>query len=370
MTAPDGEPRRSPSGTFAETPADLAELEELYARVATWVAGLRDRESGGFFYSRSAASTPGFAPDIESTAMAVRVLAAVGPLAELPEEVTRGVVAFLRARQDPATGYFLDADPAMRQQERLRGRALQMATATLARLGSAPAHPLPAVGTADTAHLASPDAFAAWLDARDWTSSWHAQDNLQAQASLIALLPPKDRDALVEVAIDDVAARQDPGTGFAGDGVPYNRLSGSFKFALFCRAFGREVPRAAEIRAAAFEVIRTEDCLDACWLRNPVELLDVVGTQLGGLTEDERRELTAISTANARRFARTDGGFSRHVDASSPSPNGVRLGLGLAEGDMNATVQLVDIVRPTLYRLNGLEAPPLGPLPADAWSGA
>ena len=124
------------------------------------------------------------------------------------------------------------------------------------------------------------------------------------------------------------------------------------------------MPRADEVYAAAFEVIRTEDCTDACWLRNPVELVDVVGAQRGGVPPQDVAELVTITTRNAVPFARPDGGFSRHVGASVPAPNEVRLGLGLDEGDLNATHQFVTTVRPTLYRLTGLDAPSL-PAPAD-----
>ncbi|MFE7505379.1 hypothetical protein [Promicromonospora sp. NPDC057488] len=358
------------TGTTAGTlDGELAEFDHLFVNVLDWLPGLWDRERGGFYYALSSTGASEFEADIESTAFAVNIIARAGLLGSLPRAVRTALVRFFQDRQDRRSGYFLDPQNEMREIERLRGRALDMATSALARLGAEPLYPLPDPGTGATAytrHVESVDAFEEWLDQRPWENSWLAQDNIQAQAALLMLLPDSRRDALVGTAIRYVSARQDPVTGFAGEGVPYNRLSGAFKFALFCRQVGHAVPRAREIYDAAFEVIRTQECTDACWLRNPVELIDVVGAQLGGVGERDVAELVRITTANSRGFARDDGGFSRHLGHSLEAPNEVRLGFGLDEGDLNATHQFVTTVRPTLYRLAGVAAPALS-IP-DGWA--
>lgn len=348
------------------TEDDLAEFDRMFARVLEWLPRLWDRERGGFYYALSSTTRSEFEADIESTAFAVNIIRGAGLLTELPGTVRSGIVAYFHERQDPESGYFLDRHNEMREIERLRGRALDMATTALTILGATPRYPLPsASGSPYTRHVESVASFEAWLANRPWDDSWLAQDNIQAQASLLMLLPADLREILVDSALCEVQSRQDPATGFAGDGVPYNRLSGAFKLALFCRQVGRPLPLAHEIYNASFAVIRTEECTDACWLRNPVELIDVLGEQMGGIPETDLAELVRVTTENSARFLRPDGGFSRHVGRSVPAPNDVRLGLGLDEGDLNATHQFVKTVRPTLYRLAGVEAPPL-PRPA-AW---
>lgn len=356
---------------MTELDQQLRDLDDLYAGVLGWLPRLYDRERGGFYYALSSTTAPGFEADIESTCQAVRIIARCGLIDELPADVRTGVVAFLQSRQDSDTGFFVDRHTRMGSIERLRGRALSTAVETLALLGERPLHPLPAVGRPGgehTRHLDSTAAFERWLAERPWDNSWLAQDNISAQAGLIALLPPDRQAALVEAALASVRSRQHPRTGFAGGGSPYVQLSGSFKLALFCRVFGRPLPMAPEIYASSLTCLREEICEDACWLRNPLELIEILQPQLGReLPASERREIVAISAANARRFARSDGGFSRQLSGAPAAPNDdVVLGLGLAEGDLNASVQLVTIVRPALYGFAGRPTPPL-PVPAG-WS--
>ncbi|MET9105400.1 hypothetical protein [Streptomyces zhihengii] len=340
----------------------LAEFDSLFAGLLTWLPRLYDPETGGFYYALSSRTTPRFEPDIESTCMAIRILAQFDLLESLPPSVRDHLIRFLQGRQDTATGFFLDGHNEMGTIERMRGRALSAATDALKMLESRPLHPLPGsagAGSDHLKHLMSPRAFEVWLEGRPWENSWLAQDNIQAQGALIKLLPPEQQAERVGQALRFVTERQDPVTGFAGGGSPYVRLSGAFKLALFCRAFDRAVPRAENIYAATMECLRTEFCEDACWLRNPLELIEVLRPQLGPRPQAELDEVVRISARNARHFSQPDGGFSRKPGSSSPAPNDVPLGLGLAEGDLNASVQLAVIARPTLYRFANIGAPQL-----------
>ncbi|WP_432104172.1 hypothetical protein [Streptomyces sp. bgisy091] len=348
---------------------DLAGFESLFDGLLAWLPRLHDAQSGGFYYALSSRTQPQFAPDIESTCMALRIIKQYDLLESLPASVHAGLVRFLQARQDPDSGFFFDPHNEMRTIERMRGRALSSALDALENLGVRALHPLPGTGaTEDTYlhHLQSVASFEAWLDERPWDNSWMAQDNIQAQSSLIKLLPEERQDELVDAALAHVLRRQDLKTGYAGGGAPYVRLSGAFKLALFCRAFDRPVPYAERIYESTLACLREETCEDACWLRNPLELIEVLQPQLGPLPQTELAEVVHISTRNARRFAQPDGGFSRSSDGASPSPNEVVLGLGLAEGDLNASVQLATIVRPTLYRFADVEVPRAGG--PDAWA--
>ncbi len=340
---------------------DLAELEGLFSGFLTWIPRLFDRERGGFYYALSSVNRPGFEVDIESTCAAMAAIEALGLLPSVPDQMRSLIVNYFQQRQDPATGYFFDPQNEMRAVERLRGRALNVSLKTLAMLGAEPLHPLPGKDDRDQTfdHLRSEAAFEDWLDARPWENSWLAQDNIQAQTSLIRLLPADQREARVSQAIDYVHHRQDQATGYAGGGSPYALMSGSFKLALFCRDFVRPVPLAGQIYASTLECIRNEECLDACWLRNPIELVEVLAPQLGGVPREDAAEIVRVSTGNASAFLEFDGGFSRKIGRSSASPNEVQLGLGLAEGDWNASTQLAARVRPALYRLAGRVQPAL-----------
>ena len=344
----------SPTETITE---NLAFLEVLFDDFLSWIPRTFDQERGGFYYALSSVTEPEFEADIESTCAAVAAIDELGLLPSVTDAVGGRIASFLQERQDPATGYFFDRQNEMRTVERLRGRALNVSLKTLALLGARPLHELPGKDEGDQTleHLRSEAAFAAWLEARPWDNSWLAQDNIQAQTSLIRILPRDQQEARVTQAITYVRSRQHAETGYAGGGAPFVLMSGAFKLALFCRDFGRPVPLAEKIYASTLDCIREEECLDACWLRNPIELVEVVAPQIGGVPEGDLADIIRISVGNASRFLEPDGGFSRKIGRSSASPNEVQLGRGLAEGDWNASTQLAARVRPALYRLAARE---------------
>lgn len=140
----------------------------------------------------------------------------------------------------------------------------------------------------------------------------------------------------------------------------YNEVSGAFKAALFYSAFDRPLPYASEIYASVMLTIRTDECKDVCWLRNPIELVTLLEPQLSQIPPVDANEIIQISVTNMRRFVQPDGGFSRQAGRSKTTSNGVVLGMGLPEGDMNAGAQMVCVVRPLLYRLANESLPALG----------
>ena len=76
-----------------------------------WLADLYDPETGGFYYSNSARNTIGYAPDIESTHIALSILSdsgamgAIGGPANMPDWMKAALVNWLKPMQDP-DGYF------------------------------------------------------------------------------------------------------------------------------------------------------------------------------------------------------------------------------------------------------------------------
>jgi hypothetical protein len=91
----------------------VRELLSVYdERIYLWLAGLYDKNIGGFYFSNSARDTDGFLPDIESTAQAIRMLKSSGLFDEdvpyvdiFSSETTNKIVNFFTSRQAP-DGYF------------------------------------------------------------------------------------------------------------------------------------------------------------------------------------------------------------------------------------------------------------------------
>ena len=68
-------------------------------KLAIWLAGLWDKEVGGFYYSNSARDTEGYLPDIESTNQLIRVITGNGALscADLSEDMKARILTFVRS---------------------------------------------------------------------------------------------------------------------------------------------------------------------------------------------------------------------------------------------------------------------------------
>ncbi len=172
-------------------------------------------------------------------------------------------------------------------------------------------------------------------------------------------LPEKEKQAYLDAVVNFLAEKQDPETGMWGGGRPYIKISGVFKLMLFYRRFDIPLPRAQEILASLFQALRTDISEDMCWTRNSVEVLAALKYQISGIPRTDIAECFEITLKNLGRYLKADGGFSRHLESSMESPNEMPLGLGLAEGDMNAGTQALR-VRNLCYGIVGEKAGPLG----------
>ena len=79
-------------------------------KIVDWIADLYDSDIGGFYYSNSARDNEPYRPDLESTAFAMSFLTLNGAIkdrnAELPENMKRKMVEFVKNLQSPEDGYF------------------------------------------------------------------------------------------------------------------------------------------------------------------------------------------------------------------------------------------------------------------------
>ena len=92
----------------AEVLAALKKFDAYYdgAKIVDWCAGLYDPDLGGFYYSNSARDTEGYLPDLESTWQLLGHVSAMGVPYELPEDIKRKIVAFVKSTQSAEDGYF------------------------------------------------------------------------------------------------------------------------------------------------------------------------------------------------------------------------------------------------------------------------
>ncbi|SFL22277.1 hypothetical protein SAMN03159341_10498 [Paenibacillus sp. 1_12] len=358
--------------TNEEMKVILGELDTLFESFYEWLAGQYDCASGGFYYARSSYHMDNFIPDIESSAQALNIIERSGLLPELPERVRQGLIAFFQNKQDPASGYFYDADDNMRKDEVMVGRALGYSTNSLRKLGGQPLYTLPHQQQEPPEFMQSPETYVEWLKSVDLRNSWRGCDLMCAPNHHVAALNVQDQRSYVDAAAAYFASIQDPETGLWGEGNLYIRISGTFKLNMFYKRFGLSVPHLDRILRTIQLCLRTEEAIDMCWIRNPLDLLEAFREELKVPAEDFA-EIMHISIANMRKLLRSDGGFSRELKHSPTAPNvaqvkegefypympaAVPIGLGLVEGDMNAGTQAIWI-RQIGYELGGIDHLPL-----------
>ncbi|MDR2675392.1 MAG: hypothetical protein LBC18_11170 [Opitutaceae bacterium] len=359
------EPGGSQSSQIQRT---LSEMEAAFGGVIPWLGGLYDPASGGFFESLSLKRNleeESYGPDIQSTHMAITMIRDAGKLDRLPASIKAGFVKYFQSRQDAETGFFSDPDyPGMKNDRRTMGRALSFSTGTLRMFNAKPLYPLPGKTAASVPdHLASPEAFSAWLDQRPWHHAWTALDNLQSQAELILMQEPGLRDALIDAALRNVTARQDAEIGLIGGGDELVRLSGAFKLALFCKAVKRPLPGADALRNRALAWFHKNQGTDRIfYIRNVVDLLnDTIRETQKEISPGELNMVLKAALAELGRYRRKDGGFSSFPDKYYICPNDLylkerRTSRAGPQGDVNGT-KMAWGLRGTLYKMAGAKAP-------------
>ncbi|QYY35246.1 hypothetical protein [Ruficoccus sp. ZRK36] len=213
-------------------------------------------------------------------------------------------------------------------------------------------------------HLASVEAFRAWLDERPWEHSWTALDNLSSQYKLINTLPQSYRDVIIDEAMRNVEARQDPETGLIGGGDLQVRISGAFKFVSFCSNVGRPIPRAAQIQQTLLEWFADEPEIDRIFfIRNACDMMDKLCRSTGRkLTNEELIQVTRFAVSQLKRFRQADGGFRSFTFGSFVSPNDLYLGRNSIpaqagdQSEMNGTSNAYRVWK-AIYWLAGQERP-------------
>lgn len=348
----------------------LMDMDEMLAAFFGWLARQYDPASGGFYYAPSSRKLAGTGPDIESTAQALNIMVRCGLFEAMPAPMKEGLIRFFQSKQDPASGYFYDENPLMKEDEVMVARAVSYCTNALRRLGGAPLYPLPYQANRAPDYMRSPEAYAGWLASVDLCNSWRGCDRLSTSHVYLKQLDPEERAPYLQQAFRFFADIQDPATGLWGDGSLYVRISGTFKLHIFYGSFGVPLPRIGPMYRSILRCLREETASDMCYIRNPIHLLSYMKP---GIPQEQLNEILSITARNMSALLRADGGFSRELDHSPAAPNvaqvkkgeyypdmpkPVHIGGGEVEGDMNAGTQAL-LIRDLSYRLAGLEAPSL-----------
>lgn len=356
----------------------LTDLDRAFDPCFAWWGEVYDPASGGCFYALSgkaaaAAGEAGFGPDIEATSKLVHILEWTGLMERTTPAFRAGAVRYMQERQDPATGFF--RDPGRPYSANTLDRALGMALGVLRTCGGEARHPLPQERLGENteaaehyAHLASPEAMRAWVEALPWeTRAWTTGANILSQRGALSRVDAEHRAALIAVIVDIVTARQGE-DGYIGTDSWESRLSGTYKIISFFEQQGLPIPRRDAILSTLLADLDGRDYRNLIVLYNTANLFGILYRAGADLDLDHRRAIVRRCTAILSGFHAPGGGFCTVRGKPAPEANGKVLGKAVVEGNTNAT-GLAHKMRSILHQLiDGADIPRPHPRGADLLS--
>ena len=365
---------RKLSRESAELSAALKKANRVLSQdVVDWLAGLYDPDAGGFYYCESGRDNQGFSADIESTYQAFCMLSELGFFADdkyIPEEIKTKVGEYIQQRQAEDDGYFYDPQFGKNVTVSKRERNLGHGKALLNFTGFKALYPYPderakaesLAKTADSGSLPemykSAEAYRKWISDQPWSTNPYASgNNVAASSSMAKSLGYGD------IIIEELNKRQNAETGlWGGSDRTYLQLNASMKCAAAYQTVNYPYPNMDNMIDSVVYIVENDMPGEMASTWNPLALLKYAKTTHGGVfTPGERARLEAAAPRIISKIAddvmtykQKDGGFSYYRDHSSAESQGALVGLGLAEGDINASYMAL-LIRSDCYGLVGLK---------------
>ena len=353
-----------------------------------WLAGLWDKELGGFYYSNSARDNNEFLPDIESTAQALGHLEGAGIVSnmmEYPKSMRDKVVCFLQSKQDPDDGYFYHPQWGKEIGTSRRARDMNNALWVLKDFGANPLY-TPACdrireqmanNTASSEdstvpeHLRSKEAFIKYLEGLEINkNSYSVGHKIGAQVAEITAAGLRD------VAYDFLNSTQYE-NGLWEKELTYGASNGLMKISCAYRTLKGPMPRMDKAFDASIEIALSPEHMYqgiTCVYNPPFTILNLLTTmQELGDTEgyerskkrlrDKAPELLRVTKEKVQKFAEPDGSFSYCQGYPAPTSQGMKVCVPhLPESDVNANslaagsrtrlFKVLDITPPTIFDEN------------------
>lgn len=367
------------------SPAVRAALDKLDSKfgieVIDWLAGLYDKESGGFYYAESSRDNEQFEPDIESLVQAILLLDRMGLITRdenrrfiAPDAFRDASLKFLDERQCEEDGYFYD--PVYRETANMakKDRNTSFASWIYSGFGAKTPYPLPAERIAKAAEakkesrssalekrFSSEESFIAWLEEISVPTrcsySW-GSDLASASDYIIA---SGYRPTLVKW----LKEKQCPETGMWETVATPNGINGVLKLCGFFCKETEPFPNADVFIKNAVEISKTFSPRSGSEAWNPlgamvqiIRSLSEVPKELEELIDNSIAEIISNISDKVEEFRMPDGGYGYLKSGSSHISNDVVVSLGAKEGDVNG-MSLVALIYRDGYALAGLKHPRL-----------
>ncbi len=358
-------------GNGDEVVCAMQDHYKLYGEsVYLWLAGLYDKNIGGFYYSNSARDNEPFLPDIESTNQATNLLLSTGLLDEpddLPLAMREQMARFCQSLISAEDGYIYHPqwdynDPNWLYKDLRLGRDLTWAIDMGRKFKFE--YPYPTANerlvvlqnkceeekSGFAEHLRSADALVSYLESYDWeTNAYFSGSNVSAQATQII------NAGLADTMIDFLNKKQNSKTGLWGVQGGYDAINALLKISGAYHTAGAVFPNADKAMKAAIDCITSPvSCGTICWQYNAwYSISNLVGILRGLKTPEASAaadEAVSVLLADAPRairattekvstFAKPDGAFSYLQKTSTGFAQKAPVSIHMTvESDVNASV--------------------------------
>ena len=350
-----------------------------------WLAGLWDRDLGGFYYCNSARDNDGFLPDIESTAQAMGNLEVTGIVScpmDFPKSMREKAIKFMQSKQDKEDGYFYHPQWGKEINTSRRGRDMHNALGIIRELGAEPLY-TPAcdrireqmannTASSDNStvpeHLRSKEAFVAYLEGLGINNnSYSVGHRIGAQAAEIIAAGLRD------VAYDFLNSTQYD-NGLWEKELTYGASNGLMKIICAYRSLKGPMPRMDKAFDASIDIALSDADMYqgiTCVYNPPFTILNLLTTmeELGDTDSlarskkkllDKAPELLRVTKEKVQKYAEPDGSFSYCEGYPAITSQGVSVCVPkLPESDVNANslasgsrtrlLKVLDIDSPTIF---------------------
>ena len=359
----------------------LSEIDaEFDKETLDWLIKMYDGESGGFYYSQSSIDNEQFEPDIESTVQANSTLKDLGLIEKdgegkwvYPDWYKKGILDFLRSRQDEDDGYFYD--PVYKEiagKEKLERNTAFATSLIKGTFYEKPLYPTPMErilakkekgenisgggknGAADQDIYDSPESFVAWLE------ELTGRMNSYCWGSYIASGYGMIKAAgLEDTLVDWLIKNQNTENGTWAKKFDMEAVNGVLKL---CGSFNpgtKPYPNIDKYVTNVVEFTKTFEPITAAANWNPLGSLRQILQNNPDLPEELRKkvddgilDMIQNTLVQMRKFRQPDHGFGYLQCGSSRTSNAVVVSLGLPEGDVNA-LALMRLIYNEAYALTG-----------------
>ena len=371
----------------------LKSLGEHYdgSAIIDWLAGLWDKETGGFYYANSSRDCEGFLPDIESTVQALRWCENNGAFdtlgvkyaAALDSETAKRLTGFAKSLQCEEDGYFYHPQWGKDISGAKLGRDLGWSRALITTLGDTPNYPTALDRLKAASQGEAKDNIPEWLASKENYLAWlyEKTENMRANSGGAHLINANKSqieaagyleltldylDEMQETIYNEQLAAGERPTGLWQKPTDYRAVWGLLKYAAL---YGkRPIRHQLDIARTCVDVIQLppegasyhmNDVFNQwsglCSLIKNAQVHEPeVVSDIYAIVRERLPEMVENSIKKILPFKQADGTYSYCMGHSSPTTNGSSVSLGLPEGDVNATALSSSMYR-SVFTAAGLD---------------